>query len=346
MVTDMPPEDHEIFNLGSIALQRGGVLDECKLAFRTYGRLNATKSNAILFPTWYAARHTQNEWLIGEGRPLDTRRWFVVVPNMLANGLSSSPSNTPPPCDRVRFPSVTIYDNVMLQRRLLLERFGIERLALVIGRSMGALQTFQWGCLFPDAVERIMPFNGAARVSRHNYVFIAGLKAALTADAAWEGGDYRTAPVLGIKAFGRIYAGWMFSQAWYREELYRLECQGTLEDFLEQQWDSKFAQHDANNLLTQLDTWQCADISANSVFNGNFDRALGAIRARAIVMPSRSDLYFTPEDSAYEVARMPHAEVRVVPSIWGHRAGGPSSPPEDIAFVEAAVRELLNAGAP
>ena len=117
MVTDMPPEDHEIFNLGSIALQRGGVLDECKLAFRTYGRLNATKSNAILFPTWYAARHTQNEWLIGEGRPLDTRRWFVVVPNMLANGLSSSPSNTPPPCDRVRFPSVTIYDNVDIGRR-------------------------------------------------------------------------------------------------------------------------------------------------------------------------------------------------------------------------------------
>lgn len=343
---EMPAADHDIFDLGAVTLQKGGRLGHAKLAFRTYGRLNAAKSNVVLFPTWYGARHTQNEWLIGEGRPLDTRHWFVVVPNMLANGLSSSPSNTPPPCDRARFPAVTIYDNVMLQRRLLLERFGIERLALVLGRSMAALQTFQWGCLFPDAVERIIPIDGAARASRHNYVFLAGVKAALTADAAWRGGDYETPPVLGLRAFGRIYAGWILSQAWYREGLYRLECEGTLENYLEQQWDAKFAQQDANDLLSQLDTWQHADISANPVFDGDFDRALGAIRARAIVMPSRTDLYFTPEDSAYEVSRMPRAELRVIPSIWGHRAGGPASPPEDIAFVEAAVRELLAAAAP
>jgi homoserine O-acetyltransferase len=240
---------------------------------------------------------------------------------------------------------VTIYDNVLLQRRLLLERFGIERLALVIGRSMGALQTFQWGCLFPDAVERILPINGTARASRHNYIFLAGLKAAMTADAAWQGGEYESPPLLGFKAFGRIYAGWMFSHAWYREELDRLECQGTLEDFLEQQWDRKFARQDANDLLSQLDTWQRADISANPVFEGDFKRALGAIKARAIVMPGATDLYFTAEDSAYEVSCMPRAELRVVPSIWGHRAGGPASPKEDVVFVETAVRELLASSA-
>ncbi len=122
--------DHEVFDLGDVVLQQGATLRDAKLSYKTYGTLNEDKSNAVVYPTWYSGRHWENEWLIGEGMTLDPNECFVIVPNMLGNGLSSSPSNTPPPCDKARFPHVTVQDNVFVQHRLVTERFGIERLAL------------------------------------------------------------------------------------------------------------------------------------------------------------------------------------------------------------------------
>lgn len=134
---------HETFELGDFVLQNGATLRGARIAYKTYGALNAQKSNAVVYPTRFGGRHPDNEWLIGEGMALDPEEYFVVVPNMLGNGLSSSPSNTPPPYDRARFPQVTVYDNVAAQHRLVTDRFGVEKLALVVGYSMGAQQTFQ-----------------------------------------------------------------------------------------------------------------------------------------------------------------------------------------------------------
>jgi homoserine O-acetyltransferase len=99
---------------------------------------------AVVYPTWYSGRHWDNEWLIGEDKALDPRRWFIIVPNMLGNGLSWSPSNTPPPWDRARFPRINVRDNVASQHRLVTEHFEISTLPLVLGWSMGAGQTYQW----------------------------------------------------------------------------------------------------------------------------------------------------------------------------------------------------------
>ena len=266
----------------------------------------------------------------------------LLHPAMLGNGLSSSPSNTPPPYDKARFPKVTAYDNVRLQHRLVTEKFGIERVRLVTGWSMGALQTFHWGALYPEMIDRILPFCGSAKCSRHNFVFLEGVKAALTADDAWQNGWYDKPPTKGLRAMARVYAGWGFSQAFYRERL-DLEVLGyaSLEDFLVAFWEGFFLPKDANNLLTMLWTWQNGDTSANDVSRGNFDAALGAIQAKAIVMPGQTDLYFPPEDSAYEVAHMASAELRPMPSIWGHFAGGPGLNPDDVQFLDRALKELL-----
>src|SRR5581483_12338741 len=115
-------------------------------------------------------------------------KYFIVIPNMFGNGLSTSPSNAPPPYDRGRCPHFTMYDNVVQQRRLLREVFGIERLKLVVGFSMGGQQSFNKGACFPEMVERIAPICGSAKTARHNFVFLEGAKAALTADAAWRDG--------------------------------------------------------------------------------------------------------------------------------------------------------------
>src|SRR5271169_706691 len=144
-------------------------------------------SHEIVYPTWYSGQHYENEWLIGEGMALDPSKYFIIIPNMFGNGLSTSPSNAPPPYDRGRFPGVTLYDNGRQQHRLVTAKFGIEKVTLAVGWSMGAQQTYQWGALYPDMVARIAPFCGSARTSRHNFVFLEGVKAALTADDAYQG---------------------------------------------------------------------------------------------------------------------------------------------------------------
>src|SRR5690348_6794629 len=189
--------DYEIFELGDVVLQSAVTLRSAKLAYKTYGTLNDAKDNVIVYPTWYSGQHYENEWLIGAGKALDPENYFIIIPNMFGNGLSSSPSNTAPPYDRARFPGVTLYDNVRQQHRLVTEKFGIEKIALVVGWSMGAQQSYQWGALYPDMVARIAPFCGSARTARHNFVFLEGVKAALTADDAWRGGWYDTPPTKG-----------------------------------------------------------------------------------------------------------------------------------------------------
>ena len=334
-------EDYDIFDLGNLILQSGATLRGARLAFKTYGSLNHARDNVIVYPTFFGGQHTHNEGMIGPGMALDPGKYFIVVPNILGNGLSSSPSNTSPPYDNARFPSVSLYDNVMCQHRLVTEKFGINKIVLVAGWSMGGQQAFQWGSLFPEMVERILPICGSAKTSRHNYVFLEGVKAALTADDAWADGWYEHPPTKGLRAMARVYAGWAVSQAFYREETYLKMGYSSLEDYLVAFWEGRCLGSDANNLLAMVWTWQNADISANPKYGGDFKKALGAIKAKAIVMPCRTDLYFPPEDNQLEVNQMPNAELRPIESIWGHLAGGPGFNPEDTKFVDDSLKELL-----
>jgi homoserine O-acetyltransferase/O-succinyltransferase len=331
--------DFETFALGDFALQSGSTLWQAKLAYKTYGTLNGARDNAVLIPTFYAGHHTDVEVMFAPGRALDPQRHFIVVVNMFGNGLSSSPSNTTPPLDRAAFPRVTVYDNVIAQHRLVTEQLGIARLRLVAGFSMGAQQAFQWGALFPEMVGAIAPICGTARTSPHNFVFLEGLKAALTADAAFEDGWYRSPPVKGLIAFARVYAGWVYSQDFYRGREYTRMGLASIEDVLRSS-EQRYRSRDANDLLAMLSTWQHADISVNQRFKGDFTAALQAIAPRAIVMPSETDLYFRVRDNQIEVRHMPRAELRPIPSIWGHAAGRGGNP-VDNQFIDAALRELL-----
>jgi homoserine O-acetyltransferase/O-succinyltransferase len=332
--------DMEIFVLGDVALQSGAVLPDARLAYKTLGRLDPAGDNAILIPSYYTGTHEDNERLVAASRALDPDRHFIVLTDLFGNGLSSSPSNTPPPNDGPRFPRVTLYDNVACQHRLLTEALGIERLALVMGWSMGAMQAYQWAAQYPGMVGAILPVCGAAKCSDHNYVFLDGVKAALEADGNWNGGDWRVKPEKGLRAFGRVYAGWAYSQAFYREGLYRRLGFDTLEALLVD-WERDHLGWDGNDLLATLWTWQHGDIADNPLYGGDLARALGAIEARAIVVPCRTDLYFTPEDNALEVAEMANAELRVFDSPFGHCVASPGVHPEFTEFLDRAIEELL-----
>jgi homoserine O-acetyltransferase len=335
--------DYEIFDLGDFTLSGGATLRGARLAYKTYGTLSDNRDNAIVYPTWYSGRHWDNEWLIGDGMALDPARYFIVVPNMLGNGLSSSPSNMPPPYNGPRFPDVRVQDNVRAQHKLVTEHFGIERLVAVTGWSMGAGQTYQWAVSYPEMVPRILPFCGSARTSRHNIVFLEGVKGALTADAAWNHGWYDEQPWLGLRAFARVYAGWGFSQAFYWQQEYKTMGYSSLEDFLVGFWEGFFLdRRDPNNLLTMLWTWQNGNVGATPGrgFDGDQVAALKTIKAKTIVVPALKDLYFPPEDEEFAVSHIPNAELRVIPGVYGHFAGGGANP-DDIKFIDDVLKELL-----
>jgi homoserine O-acetyltransferase len=330
-----------VFEAGDVVLQSGITLRGAKLVYKTYGTLAPDRGNVILYPTSYSAQHSDIEWLIGPDRVLDPARYFIVIANMFTNGLSTSPSNVATPFDRGRFPLVTVTDNVRVQHRLLTELFGVTRLAMVYGWSMGGQQTYHWASLYPEMVERACVVCGSARTSPHNFVFLEGVKAALMADPAWRDGWFQEQPLRGLRAMGRIYAGWALSQTFYRQELWRGLGYSSLEDFLISGWEGNFLRRDANNLLAQLRTWQEADISANDRFKGDLKAALGAIKAKTLVMPGSTDLYFQVDDNAEEVPHIPHGKLLPIPSIWGHRAGNPIANKDDERFLAKAVRELL-----
>ena len=184
---------HEFFELGDFELESGITLPNAKIAFKTHGTLNEAKDNVDPVPA-HVVGNIRSRWRSSSARigPLDPKKYFIILPGQFANGFSSSPSNTPPPFNGGAFPNVTIGDDVRAQHRLVTERFGIERLELVLGWSMGAEQTYEWAVRFPDMVKRALPFAGTAKTTPHDYIFVRSHEDALKSDPAWNNGFYKT----------------------------------------------------------------------------------------------------------------------------------------------------------
>ena len=333
--------DYSVYDLGNFELQSGVVFPGARLAYKTYGELNKNGDNVVLLPTFYTGSHIRNEGYFGPGRAIDPARHFVVSINLFGNGISSSPSNTPAPFNAAGFPDITLYDNIRAQHRLLTEALGIDRIALVTGWSMAGCQSFQWAAQYPDFVDAILPFCASAKTSEHNIVFLEGVKAALQADAVYADGNYSSPPVKGLKAFGRVYAGWAFSQTFYREQMYRLKGFDSAEALL-QDWEQDHLDWDANDLLCKLRTWQLGDISANDLYQHDFRAALNAIRAKTIVIACDNDLYFCPEDNQLEIEHISDGELRIYESAWGHCVASPGNSPEFESYLDQAISELLD----
>lgn len=333
------PVEEGVFDLGDVEVEHGGSIRAARLAWKTHGTLSPTRDNTIVYPCSFSATHADLEWLIRPGGILDPTRWFVIVPNMFSNGLSSSASTTPD------YPAiVTAADNVRAQHRLLTERFQIDVVAAVYGFSMGGQQAYHWAACYPDQVRRIVVVCGSARTSTHNAVFLSGLLRLLEAAPEHLGaGRFATEPMSTLRAFSHVYAGWGLSQDFYREQLHQSALgHSGLESFLRDDWEVAFSRQRAGDLYAQLVTWQHADISAGAEHDGDLACALSSIRARVLLMPSETDLYFRVADNAAELPHLRSAELRPIPSVWGHRAGNPRSNPADDAFIRQAVADWLD----
>ena len=335
------PVQHE-FVIRDFATERKAVLPEARVVYGTYGTLNAAGDNAVLLPSHYMADMHGYAWLIGPGKALDPTRLFLVTSELFGNGRSSSPSNTVEPFHGPRFPVMTIRDNVNAVHRLLVDQLHVRHLRAVIGFSMGAQQALQWAVSYPDFMDRIVATSGTARTYGHGIVRLEGQIAALTTDPAFEAGNYRSQPVKGIEATSLVWLGWLYSQEWWRKELWRADnLPGmTFQQAVDHYKAEFFAGDDANNLILQMRTWESNNVGDTPPFGGDEEAALRSIKVPVLYMPSATDLYFPVEDARYEAGFIAHCVFMPIPSLWGHPAGAGASP-ADAKFLNEHVASFM-----
>lgn len=331
----------EIFDAGNLELEEGGTIRNCQLAYATHGTLNPAKDNAILMPTWYSGTTKILEQVfVGSGRALDPEKYFIILVNQIGNGLSTSPHNTPGTAGMANFPRVRIGDDVRAQHKLVTEKFGLESLALVVGGSMGAQQTYEWAVRYPETVKRAAPIAGTAKNTEHDFLFTETLVDAITADPGFNGGFYGSPEDVraGLLRHAKMWAVMGWSTEFFKEARHRKLGFSSMDDFIVNFMSAYFAPMDPNDLLCMAWKWQRGDVSRHT--GGDLRAALGRIRAKTFVMPMSTDMFFPVSDCQAEWRLVPDAEFRPVKTVDGHLALF-GADPDAIGQIDRSLNELL-----
>jgi homoserine O-acetyltransferase len=308
-------------------------------------RRAAAVGQLVVFPTSFDCTHLQNAYCLDS--VLDPERKRVVIQvNMLGNGVSFSPS-TDHDCVWQRYEQgqapgsglVTMRDQVTLCRQALGEAFfpGARLPPLVLfGYSMGAMFALTWAAMFPAEVHTAVAICGASRCNDYNAVFLDALAAALRADPAYRDIGFSARPNRGLSAFATIYAGWGVGDTFYKQKVWAGLGFKSMEDFVQRSYiEDGFGGANACDLLAQLSVWR-----SSSGAGAPSDTELSAVRARVLLLPCTQDRYFTVDEvAAREATLIQHAVLAPIDSPWGHRAGDPGRPGQEVDLL--ALRERV-----
>ncbi|NBB31778.1 alpha/beta hydrolase [Cellulophaga sp. BC115SP] len=160
----------KFYQLGDFKLENGQVIKDCKIGYRTFGKLNASKSNAVLVPTWFTGNSQQKSFVADPKSFVDSTKYFVIIVDALGNGVSSSPSNSTSQKNQL-FPTFNIRDMVTASYKLSSEHLKLSHLYAVTGISMGGMQTFQWMLSYPEYMDKIVPIIGSPQQSSYDKLF-------------------------------------------------------------------------------------------------------------------------------------------------------------------------------
>ena len=333
--------DYELISIGDFELAEGGKIPNLQLAVRTLGTLNADKSNAILITTWFSGTSkVMEDVYVGAGRAIDPEKYFVIIINQIGNGLSTSPWNADASISKNNFPYVRIEDDVKAQHKLLTEHFGIEKLELVMGGSMGAQQTYEWAVRFPDFMKRAAPIAGYAKNTDHDFVLARTLIDTITMDPAYKDGNYDSIESMkaALSRHGDIWNVMGYSTEMWRKELWKALGFEDAMSFSEGFTQAYFQPMDPNTLLRCAWKWQRGDVSRNT--DGDLKAALGRVKCKLYCMPIDEDMFFRLADCKVEQEMIPNSEWKPIKCDWGH-LGLFGMDPEYIQQVDDSLNELL-----
>lgn len=300
--------DQRIADLGTCTLDDGETIQDCKIGYRTYGKLDAARSNAVLFATWFTGT-TKPLATSVPGNYVDTKRQFLILVDALGDGVSSSPSNSAKQ-PRLKFPRFTIHDMVESQRRLLAS-LGITRLHAVMGISMGGMQAFEWAVSHPEMVDRMVSIVGSPQLTSQDLLLWNAELHALESDVAYENGDYEGRPQL--KAVSDIHAMMLHTPGHRAAETSR-------EDFpkwlAEREADTSF---DWNDWHRQLEAMLTHDVARAD--KGSLEAAAKRVRAKMLIVVAAQDHMVNPIPAKrFAEAAGENAKLVVLEGDCGHAA--------------------------
>lgn len=320
-----PGQQQQFASIGDLKLTNGGVIRTCRIGYRTFGELNADKSNVIVFPTWAGGTTDQLQSSIGPGKLVDSTKYFVVAIDALSNGVSSSPSNSSLQ-SRMRFPRFTLRDTIESQHELLKKVLHIDRVKAIVGISMGGMQVFQWLVTYPEFMDKAIPIVGSPRLAPYDLLLWQAQIEALMRDRDWRGGNYSVNPARALDfAFGELL---LTTPPDYNKRKTREEVLADLEKA--RRGGRSF---DANDKIRQTQAMMQLDIYRE--FGGSLEQAARAVKAKVFVVVSKFDHVVTP-GPAIEFASLLNAKVLNLDSECGHLATVCES-----TRLNAAVSEFL-----
>ena len=314
-------------SLGDLKLESGEVIRDCRIGYRTFGRLDASSSNAILFPTWFGGTTAQLADSFGSGKLIDSGRYFVIAVDAIGNGVSTSPSNskTQP---RMKFPRFSIRDMVQSQHRLVTEVLHLNRLRAVVGISMGGMQTFEWMAMHPDFMDRAIPIVGSPRLMPFDVLLWQAEVHAIEADANWKNGDYTARPAAAMRTVSDIHNLALATPAWYGRQNAGKDMSAVLASSEKALLD----QADPNDYYRQLQAMLGHDVFRQ--FGGDQKRAAAAVKAKVTVIVSTQDHMVNP-GPALEWARLLNAPIVELNGDCGHIVTGCEAPKVATAVARA-----------
>ncbi|MEM3017378.1 MAG: homoserine O-acetyltransferase [Candidatus Bathyarchaeia archaeon] len=331
-------------------LESGRRLGPITLAYETYGKLNSTKSNAILIfhalsgDAHVAGRHRRTDpkpgwWdnMVGPGKAFDTDRYFIICANVIGGCKGSTgPSSIDPKTGKpygLRFPMVTIKDMVKAQKELL-DHLGVSQLTAVAGGSMAGMQALQWAVTFPESAALCIPIATAARQSPQNIAFHEVGRRAIMSDPNWRHGNYygKEAPTEGLAIARMIGHITYLSDTTLRMKFGRrlqqnqklsfsLEPEFQVESYIHHKGETFTKRFDANSYLYISKAIDYFDISSGF---DSLEAALRISKSKFLVISFTSDWLYPPSESEELVRALRAANKEVVyyeiPSTYGHDA--------------------------
>ena len=302
-------QQQQFANLGDFKLEHGGVIRQCRIGYRTFGKIAEDKSNVVVFLTWASGTSEQLASSIGPGKLIDSSSYFVVAIDALGNGVSCSPSNSRLQ-PRMRFPKFTIRDMVATQYELLTKVLHLDRVKAVVGISMGGMQVFQWLVSFPNFMEKAIPIVGSPQASPYDLMHWQAEGEALMRDRDWRGGNYAANPARAVDfAFGELI---LTTPADYNRRKTREQV---FADLAKARADAR--RFDANNKIRQVQAMMQLDVAKG--FDGSLERAAKTVKAKVFVVVAKQDHVVTPE-SSMQFASLVGAKLLNLEGDCGHLA--------------------------
>ena len=323
----LPPQ--QFAELGSCRLESGASITHCRLGYRTFGKLDTAKRNAVLFPLWLSGHSGDVSAVIGAGPGhfVDTSKYYVIAVDPFGNGVSSSPSNSATQ-HGTAFPMFTIRDIVHAEERLVRETLHLDHLHAVVGDSMGALQTFEWGADAPGMMDTLVPIVGTPQLSSYDLMFWSMVERALLSDPGYEHGQYTRNPALPM-------VSWL-TQLNLSSPHYRVDhtTREGFPDYFKRVGEQMHVGIDANDYLRQVQ----AVLSQDIAHGGSLYTTAHAMQARMLVISAEQDHMINPI-LALAFARLTGAKTLVLASDCGHMAPGC-----EIGKVSPAIAAFLAQG--